>query len=396
MKSLETKKELILVIDDQPNNLKVIAGLLGEDYTISIAGNGAMALKMLENAQPDLILLDIMMPGMDGFETCKNLKSNPKTASIPVIFLTAKTDIDDITRGFKCGAVDYITKPFNPAEVKARVENHIRLYKAQSLLNIKNKELHEVELELLNMLDISRNQNERLKSFANIVSHNLRSHSRNISTLIEYLQEENLELMNSEMFTMLKTASSNLLDTITNLSEVAVLASGNREEFKVIEISSAIEKAVENVSALAKSQQVKIENSVPESVVVLGIPAYIDSIILNLLTNGIKYADSAKEAFVKLSYSDEFGLICIHVEDNGLGIDLVRYGKQLFGMYKTFHNHPDAKGFGLFITKNQVEAIGGKIEVESHPGVGSRFKVYFQPEKRLKNISETLLVNSES
>lgn len=387
-------KDLILVIDDQPNNLKVIAGLLSDEYEISIAGNGEMALSMLEKAQPDLILLDIMMPGMDGFETCKQLKSNPNTASIPVIFLTAKTDIDDITKGFKCGAVDYVTKPFNPAEVKARVKNHLGLYKSQNLLSLKNLELLEAELELTNMLDISRNQNERLKSFAHIVSHNLRSHARNISSLLEYLKEESQALEESEIYRLLKNASSNLLDTITNLSEVAILAAGDKKDFKVVNLGTVIEKALENVSALAKSQGVILINQVPENIQVLGIPAYTDSIILNLLTNAIKYSDPAKESFVRLSYTNESGLICIHVEDNGLGIDLVKFGKQLFGMYKTFHDHHDSKGFGLFITKNQIEAIGGKIEVESSPGIGTRFKVYFQPEKRLKNLSETLPSNA--
>lgn len=387
-------KDLILVIDDQPNNLKVIAGLLSDEYEISIASNGETALSMLEKAQPDLILLDIMMPGMDGFETCKQLKSNPNTASIPVIFLTAKTDIDDITKGFKCGAVDYVTKPFNPAEVKARVKNHLGLYKSQNLLSLKNLELLEAELELTNMLDISRNQNERLKSFAHIVSHNLRSHARNISSLLEYLKEESQALEESEIYRLLKNASSNLLDTITNLSEVAILAAGDKKDFKVVNLGTVIEKALENVSALAKSQGVILINQVPENIQVLGIPAYTDSIILNLLTNAIKYSDPAKESFVRLSYTNESGLICIHVEDNGLGIDLVKFGKQLFGMYKTFHDHHDSKGFGLFITKNQIEAIGGKIEVESSPGIGTRFKVYFQPEKRLKNLSETLPSNA--
>ncbi|GAB1448048.1 MAG: hybrid sensor histidine kinase/response regulator [Bacteroidia bacterium] len=387
-------KDLILVIDDQPNNLKVIAGLLADEYEISIASNGETALSMLEKAQPDLILLDIMMPGMDGFETCKQLKSNPNTASIPVIFLTAKTDIDDITKGFKCGAVDYVTKPFNPAEVKARVKNHLGLYKSQNLLSLKNLELLEAELELTNMLDISRNQNERLKSFAHIVSHNLRSHARNISSLLEYLKEESQALEESEIYRLLKNASSNLLDTITNLSEVAILAAGDKKDFKVVNLGTVIEKALENVSALAKSQGVILINQVPENIQVLGIPAYTDSIILNLLTNAIKYSDPAKESFVRLSYTNESGLICIHVEDNGLGIDLVKFGKQLFGMYKTFHDHHDSKGFGLFITKNQIEAIGGKIEVESSPGIGTRFKVYFQPEKRLKNLSETLPSNA--
>ena len=120
-------KDIILVVDDQSNNLKVIASVLGSDYSLSIANSGVNALKILENNMPDLILLDIMMPDMDGFEVCRRIKSNERIRHIPVIFLTAKTDIDDIIKGFRCGAVDYITKPFNATEVDARVQNHLKL-----------------------------------------------------------------------------------------------------------------------------------------------------------------------------------------------------------------------------------------------------------------------------
>ena len=125
-------KDVILVVDDQPMNLKVIASVLGIDYSLSIANNGTNALKMLENGLPDLILLDIMMPDMDGYEVCRRIKANEKTKDIPIIFLTAKTDIDDIIKGFDLGAVDYITKPFNPTEMRVRVVNHLNLYHARN------------------------------------------------------------------------------------------------------------------------------------------------------------------------------------------------------------------------------------------------------------------------
>lgn len=136
---VKNQKDVILVVDDQPNNLKVIASVLGDTYTISIANNGANALKMLEILKPDLILLDVMMPDMDGYHVCKKIKENSYTCHIPVIFLTAKSDIDDIIKGFEIGGIDYITKPFNPKELRVRVKNHLDLFHAQNSLIIRNK-----------------------------------------------------------------------------------------------------------------------------------------------------------------------------------------------------------------------------------------------------------------
>lgn len=124
----KNRKDLILVVDDQPNNLKVIASILQDDYTLSFANNGFNALKMLEKGKPNLILLDIMMPDMDGFEVCRRIQKMEALKNVPVIFLSAKTNIDDIIKGFQSGAVDYITKPFNSLEVKVRVKNHLKLH----------------------------------------------------------------------------------------------------------------------------------------------------------------------------------------------------------------------------------------------------------------------------
>lgn len=125
----------ILVVDDNQENLKVVGNFLKEKgYKIALATDGSSALKILENNKIDLILLDIMMPEMDGFEVCRNLKSNPDTQDIPVIFLTARTATEDIVKGFKTGGADYITKPFNKEELFARVHNHVQLKIARDFL----------------------------------------------------------------------------------------------------------------------------------------------------------------------------------------------------------------------------------------------------------------------
>lgn len=133
------QESLILIVDDIPRNVQVLGSILSENgYGVSVAANGLSALEAVQAQMPDLILLDVQMPDMDGFEACKRLKENPATAHIPVIFLTARTEIDDVVKGFEVGAVDYITKPFISLELLARVRTHLRLQNAISLLAERN------------------------------------------------------------------------------------------------------------------------------------------------------------------------------------------------------------------------------------------------------------------
>lgn len=138
------QKPTILIVDDTPDNITLLCSLLGDKYRNKVAINGIKALKIAESAsKPDLILLDIMMPDMDGYEVCRRLKSNPETAEIPVIFLTAKTQEADETKGFELGAVDYITKPISPPILLARVQTHLALQEARSRLSRQNEILEE-------------------------------------------------------------------------------------------------------------------------------------------------------------------------------------------------------------------------------------------------------------
>lgn len=130
----EPSKPLVLLVDDTPANINLLVTLLEASYDLAIAGNGTEALAMVQETPPDLILLDVMMPDIDGYEVCRRLKEDVATHRIPVIFLTARTDTEDIVRGFDVGGVDYVAKPFRPAELEARVRTHIQLQQLKSLL----------------------------------------------------------------------------------------------------------------------------------------------------------------------------------------------------------------------------------------------------------------------
>jgi PAS domain S-box-containing protein len=234
------------------------------------------------------------------------------------------------------------------------------------------------EEELKHILKLTQSQNDRLKNFAHIVSHNLRSHSSNIQSLMSLMIEERPELKEDELAVMMQQSSENLLETISHLSEVAIMNVKENEPFSKIDLSDICNKAIKNVSALAINSNVSIVSHINKDIFIDGIPAYLDSIFLNFLTNGIKYKSNDKDSFVKINSELLNDFVLVSIEDNGLGIDLKRHGSKLFGMYKTFHKNSDARGIGLFITKNQIEAMGGKIEVESEVGKGTIFKIYLK------------------
>ena len=233
------------------------------------------------------------------------------------------------------------------------------------------------EEELKHILKLTQTQNDRLKNFAHIVSHNLRSHSGNIQSLIDLLVEEMPDLKDFELTQLMQQASSNLIETISHLSEVAAMNVKENQQMHLVDLFQTTEKAINNVSALAKNSNVQLINELKGNEKIMGIPAYLDSILLNFLTNGIKYRSKEKKSYVKVKSEEHLNMLIIEIEDNGLGIDMKRHGNKLFGMYKTFHGNSDARGIGLFITKNQIEAMGGRIEVESVLGEGTTFRIIF-------------------
>ncbi|WP_167571786.1 ATP-binding protein [Aquimarina algiphila] len=176
-------------------------------------------------------------------------------------------------------------------------------------------------------------------------------------------------------------ASNDLTETIGHLNEVVLMNTSVDQNLVGINLCEAIDRVVNSVAMNAKKLGVRIINEVEEHVTILGIPAYLDSILLNFTTNGIKYRSPKRDSYLIFNTYLEGDFIVLNIEDNGLGIDLNKHHAKLFGMYKTFHRNKEARGIGLFITKNQVEAIGGKIDIESQVDKGTTFKIYIQNEK---------------
>lgn len=242
--------------------------------------------------------------------------------------------------------------------------------------NVTGRKRNQDKLKM--MLKVVREQNERLNSFASIVTHNLRSHSGNLSTLTGFLEEDCTWLNNNENFDLLKKAVANLEETVSHLTDIAKIKEVGVNEIQVLNLYDYVEKAIYNITAIAKNTNTTIVNYIEEDLCVKALPAYLDSIILNFLTNAIKYRSDERLPKIRLSASVQDDYVIFKVGDNGLGIDMEKYGDKLFQMYKTFHYNEDAIGIGLFITKNQIESLGGKVLVNSKVGVGSEFSIYLK------------------
>jgi PAS domain S-box-containing protein len=238
--------------------------------------------------------------------------------------------------------------------------------------------IKKAENEIQSLLHVTKDQNERLKNFAHIVSHNLRSHSGNIAMMLDLLLYEHPIFLENEIIQLLDGASKNLKETIGHLNEVVLMNTTISENLIAINLQKSLETSIKSINALAKTSNVTIYNEVDPDLEILGISAYVDSILLNFLSNAVKYKSNERSAFIKLYSKIENDFVVLHIEDNGLGIDLKKHSGKLFGMYKTFHGNADARGIGLFITKNQIEAISGKIKVTSELDKGTTFKLYFK------------------
>ncbi|GHC58983.1 PAS domain S-box protein [Ulvibacter litoralis] len=237
-------------------------------------------------------------------------------------------------------------------------------------------ELKEVEKEIKSLLDITNEQNGRLRNFANIVSHNLRSHSGGISGILDLIQMEQPDILKNELFELLILGAENLNQTVNDLTEI-IKVNLTQAVVSKVNIHEVIQKNIESLNIQIMKAQFEIINNVDKNLTVKGVPAYFDSIVLNMITNAIKYRSEERASYLKI-YADvetEQSMITLFFKDNGLGIDLKKNGDKLFGMYKTFHRHDDSRGVGLFITKNQIESMDGKIEIDSEVNLGTTFKI---------------------
>jgi PAS domain-containing protein len=233
------------------------------------------------------------------------------------------------------------------------------------------------ENELLKNLDIINHQNNRLLNFAHIVSHNLRSHTGNFRMLLSIMDDEQDASQQKQILEHLNTTSDALAGTIEHLKELVDIHSTIVHKKEKLNLNEYLQKTLLLLETEIKCNKVTIVNNLDVTKTIQFIPAYLESIFLNFTTNAIKYAYPNRNAIIEFSSEIQNNKLVLYIKDNGLGINLAKHGNRLFGMYKTFHKNDNARGLGLFITKNQIEAMNGVVEVESEVNVGTTFKITF-------------------
>lgn len=237
-----------------------------------------------------------------------------------------------------------------------------------------------LEIELNRSYNVAREQNNRLLNFSYIVSHNLRMHTVNIHSLLDLYDDATTEEEKKELLSYMRIASEQLNDTMHHLNEVVAMQQSMSLKLEPINLHGAIDHTINLLMTNIIDKNAVVKNEVGDDVVVNYNAVYMDSILLNFLSNAIKYSHPDRQPEVTFSCYKDNGRQqwVLQIADNGLGIDMIANKEKLFGMYKTFHGNKDAKGIGLFMTKYQVEAMGGIIEVDSTVGKGSTFKVYIK------------------
>lgn len=378
---MESSNAHILIVDDIGENLQVLGNILSkEGFETSFALSGKQALSVVEDTLPDLILLDISMPGMDGFEVCRILKKEERTKSIPIIFLTAKTEIDNMVHGFSLGADDYVTKPFNTLELLARVRAHVELKKSRDLIVEQNKKLSKVVEQLyknneeLNKLIASKDK------FFSIIAHDLKGPVGNLNSFLNFMTSQYENISKEEFkkdLSLLENASQKIKDLLENLLTWARSQKGDiqykPENYSLTKLIQANMMLLESSAA---NKKISVINQVPEEMKGFFDYQMITTVIRNLISNAIKYTKSNGQITISGKEKDSFVEVC--VEDNGVGmskeicenlfkIDVKHFSTEGTGGEK-------GTGLGLILCKEFIDKHLGEMLVESEIGKGSKFK----------------------
>jgi len=362
----------ILIADDNPTNLNVLFEYLSaQGYRVLIAEDGESAIEQANYGLPDLILLDVMMPGLDGFETCEKLKRSLETRDIPVIFMTAISETPYVLKAFSVGAVDYITKPLQREEVLVRVRNHIstRLLQRELKAEIAVRQKAEAELRVINSgKDV----------FFSVLAHDLKNPMGGLlglsEALIDILPEDADEALRETALDIRNTAGQ-VGDLLLDLLSWAQMQLGKLEPApEPVSILKEVDFAVALVGVAARTKNIAIVNEITEPIQIYCDLRMNDTVLRNLLSNAVKFTPPG--GTVRISAIRKEHELEITVADSGKGIPPDRIGGLFrLGENKTTFGTAGEKGtgLGLPLSRDMVEKNGGRIRVESTPGHGSSF-----------------------
>ena len=339
-------RDTILIIDDTPKQLDLLISLLQKDFDLQVASSGKEAIELLKTSQEiSLILLDIIMPGMNGYELCYHLKNNEKAKDIPIIFLTAIDEKDYIIEGFNAGAVDYITRPFHPAEVKARINTH---------------------LELKHNKDIILKQSSDRKELIQIMCHDLANTASFMSSVLALSKLHDLTV--DDLVSDMDIAIKNVTELIYMVKNLSTLDENSRQfPLEKQSLLFMVQESIHILNHQLKEKNIEVTVDIPKHLkITVERVSFINSVLNNLLTNAIKF--SYPKSKIILSASEAKGQIFFSVKDFGIGMS-TDFKKNLFDIHKLSSrpgtNGEIGTGYGLPLVKKFITVYGGEIEVLS-------------------------------
>ncbi len=379
-------KSLILIIDDTPQNIQVLASILSDqEYEIEYALSGKEGLNLLNAESIDLVLLDIMMPEMDGYEVCKIIRELPQFNEIPIIFLTAKTDKESVYEGFDLGAQDFVTKPFDHRELLARIKTQIELRNSRLLLRNFNSQLEEevakrtLELKDSNeKLEIANSELlglDTLKSnFLAMISHEIRTPLNGINGAIQLLKHHVESIKLSKYIELLDTSISRLEEFSLLALRITSLKSGKYQiNHDNINLNELIELCAVNISDIVSAREVDLNLSgLNQSINIIGDYDLLSFCFKRLLENSVRVTSPKSTVSVFIDKTDT--TVEISISDQGMGYSEDELNS-IFTLFNAVNNSDNSPGLGLPFSKLIIEAHKGNIKLKNNDGSGTTITV---------------------
>jgi signal transduction histidine kinase len=393
---MENYKPLILIVDDTPVNIKILGKIVhSQNYRIAVAQSGKEALKIVAQTYPDLILLDIMMPEMDGYEVCRRLKSDEKTNDIPIIFISAKADSEDIIQGFETGAVDYITKPFYSSEVIARINTHIQLKLSKDYIAKYNSELE----TMLEQRTKELVRSERQAAFAQLIQgivHNLKNPIAKIYGCMELINidkrnildacpdvEKSKDWVNAQQHIDWIQQAATEMNTMIQ-SMMAKSIRDKTKDIELFDLNQLIKQEYDFLDAdlSFKHKIIKKMELCTEPIMIKAVKSEISQIFNNIVRNAIDALHETEDCLIHIETSMKDGYGSFSIKDNGPGIpDDIQ--KRIFDPFFTTKptereensQKPIGTGLGLHYCLKTIQSYQGDIELESNIK-GTTFKIF--------------------
>jgi len=377
-------REQILLVDDNPQNLKILYETLdGQGYRLLLANNGEKALAIAENSKPDLILLDIMMPGMDGYEVCETLKLTNGLRDIPVVFLSALDDVESKVKGFEKGGVDYIAKPFQPREVMTRVATQIKLRRLEQALKEKNRELSADNIEMRQKLEAQREQlahvsrlstmGEMAAGFAHEVNQPLTAitnYSRVAHRLLGDVSQPDIadKKMLATTLDKLEAQSHRASEVIQRIRGFVKKPKAGKE---VLDIRSLLADTVKFAEVDARNNRGTVVLSLPEVLPMVEADAIqVQQVALNLIRNALEATSLVEDTAVYVKAYEDQEWLWVEVVDHGCGLAPDAEERLFHPFYTT---KGDGMGIGLSLCQSLIQGQGGKIGFRRNTDKGTTF-----------------------